>query len=80
MNHEIFADRRELYIDDLCVDEGCRGQGIARELYASVEDYAKEKGFDVVTLNVWCGNEGAMRFYEKAGLTPRNIMMEKKLC
>ena len=80
VNHEIFADRRELYIDDLCVDEGCRGQGIARELYEYVEIYAKEKGFDVVTLNVWCGNEGAMRFYEKAGLTPRNIMMEKKLC
>ena len=80
VNHEIFADRRELYIDDLCVDEGCRGQGIARELYEYVEIYAKEKGFDVVTLNVWCGNEDAMRFYEKAGLTPRNIMMEKKLC
>ena len=79
-DHEIFANRRELYIDDLCVDEGCRGQGVARELYERVEDYAKENGFDVVTLNVWCGNDGAMRFYEKAGLTPRNIMMEKKLC
>ena len=80
VNHEIFANRRELYIDDLCVDEGCRGQGIARELYRYAEGYGKEKGFHVVTLNVWCGNDGAMRFYEKAGLTPRNIMMEKKLC
>ena len=24
--------------------------------------------------------DGAMKFYENAGLTPRNIMMEKKLC
>ena len=79
-NHETFANRRELYIDDLCVDEGCRGQGIARALYQRAEVYAKQTGFDVMTLNVWCGNDGAMRFYEKAGLTPRNIMMEIKLC
>ena len=29
-----------------------------------------------VTLNVWCGNDSAMRFYEKRGLKPRNIHME----
>ena len=36
-------------------------------------------GCDFVTLNVWCGNESAMAFYEKLGLTPRSITMEVSL-
>ena len=76
----VLTDRKELYIDDLCVDETRRGQGIAKALYAHVCDYAKACGCAFITLNVWCGNEGAMKFYEKAGMTPRNITMETKLC
>ena len=71
--------RRELYIDDLCVDENRRGQGIAGELYRQACAYAKDRGCAFVTLNVWCGNDAAMAFYENAGLTPRHIMMEMKL-
>ena len=76
----VLTDRTELYIDDLCVEVTRRGQGIASALYAYVCDYAKAQGCAFITLNVWCGNDGAMKFYEKAGLTPRNITMEKKLC
>lgn len=74
-----FVPRRELYIDDLCVDENSRGQGIAGQLYRHVTAYAKECGCAFVTLNVWCGNDTAMLFYEHAGMTPRHIMMEAKL-
>ena len=73
------TDRKELYIDDLCVDENCRGKGIAKTLYAYVTDYAQNCGCAFVTLNVWCGNDGAMKFYEKMGLTPRKIFMEIQL-
>ncbi len=76
----VIADFSELYIDDLCVDETCRGQGVASKLYDHVCGYAKSVGCRSVTLNVWCGNDSAMRFYEKAGMTPRNIHMEMKLC
>ena len=71
--------RSELYIDDLCVDESYRGQGVSQALYNHISDYAVKQGFDFITLNVWCGNRRAMAFYEKIGLTPRNITMEKKL-
>ena len=54
--------RRELYIDDLCVDENRRGQGIAGQLYRHVTAYAKDCGCAFVTLNVWCGNDTAMLF------------------
>ena len=76
----VLTDRKELYIDDLCVDENRRGQGIAKALYAQVCDYAKAQGCAFITLNVWCGNEGAMKFYEAMGMMPRNIHMETKLC
>lgn len=74
------TERKELYIDDLCVDENCRGQHVGTLLYDHAVAFAKEVGCQFLTLNVWCGNEGAMRFYENAGLTPRHIMMETKLC
>ena len=76
----VLTDRKELYIDDLCVDENRRGQHIGSALYNHAVAFAKEIGCQFLTLNVWCGNDGAMRFYENAGLTKRNIMMEKKLC
>ena len=76
----VLTDRKELYIDDLCVDETRRGQGIAKALYAHVCAYAKDCGCAFITLNVWCGNDGAMKFYEAMGMTPRNITMENALC
>ena len=76
----VLTDRRELYIDDLCVDENRRGRHIGSILYDHTVAFAKEIGCAFLTLNVWCGNEGAMKFYENAGLTPRNITMETKLC
>ena len=75
----VLCDRKNLYIDDLCVDEACRGQGIARALYTHVCAWAKDSGCAFVTLNVWCGNDSALKFYEKMGLTPRKISMEIKL-
>ena len=75
----VLTDRVEIYIDDLCGDETCRGQGVAKALYEHTCAWAKDLGCAFVTLNVWCGNDGAMKFYEKMGLTPRKIFMEVKL-
>ena len=79
-NNPVLCDRKVLYIDDLCVDENIRGQGVAKALYARVVEYARELGCEAVTLNVWCGNDGAMKFYDKAGLKPQKIGMEYILC
>lgn len=71
--------RREIYVDDLCVDEKHRGQGVATALFRHVTDYARHRGCAFVTLNVWCGNSGAEKFYEAMGMTTRNRNMEIKL-
>lgn len=75
-DHSVLCDRKVLYIDDLCVDETIRGKGIATALYGSVCEFAKSLSCQAVTLNVWCGNDSAMRFYEKMGLKPQKIGME----
>ena len=71
----VLCDRKVLYIDDLCVDEGCRRQGIAKKLYDHVLCYARGLGCDAVTLNVWYGND-AQIFYEKCGMKFQKIGME----
>ena len=73
------TDRVELYIDDLCVDENCRGKGVATALYGYVKDFAKEIGCSHISLNVWCGNDNAQKFYEKMGMKPRSITMDQWL-
>jgi len=78
-NDNILTDIKTLYIDDLCIDEACRGQHIGKSLYEYVLSYAKEIGCYNVTLNVWQLNEGAMKFYEACGLSVQKIGMEKIL-
>ncbi len=68
--------RSTLYIDDLCVDEHIRGQHIGTQIYDAVIDFARKSGCYNVTLNVWCCNPSAMKFYEARGLKPLKIGME----
>lgn len=75
-NH-ILKDIKTLYIDDLCVDEACRGQHIGRQLYNAAFQLAKDCGCYNVTLNVWSCNPSALHFYESCGLLPQKIYMEK---
>ena len=78
-DNPVLCDVKSLYIDDLCVDETCRGQHVGSRLYDHVCRYAKEIGCRSITLNVWCGNDSAMRFYETRGMKPRKIYMEASL-
>ncbi len=72
----ILTDIKTLYIDDLCVDEGRRGQGIGRMLYDYVAEYAVKQGCYNLTLNVWADNRSALGFYESLGLRKQKIGME----
>ncbi len=79
IGNNILTDIKTLYIDDLCVDENIRGKHIGSSLYNAVLDFARKNDCYNVTLNVWSCNESAMRFYEKMGLKPQKVGMEKIL-
>ena len=73
---QLLEELDTLYIDDICVDENARGQGVGRALFEAVTTFAREKGCYHVTLNVWTCNPGAMAFYTKLGLVPYKTGME----
>ena len=72
----VLTPHKSLYIDDLCVDESCRGKGIGKVIYNEILRYAKMRGCYNVTLNVWCCNPSAMAFYESLGMKPQKVGME----
>ena len=77
----VMTDIKTLYIDDLCVEESCRGtdRHVADRLFDYAVDFAREQGCHNVTLNVWAGNERALRFYLRQGMTPQKFGLEKLL-
>ena len=75
-NDPVIADHTELYIDDLCVDETCRGKHIGKTIYEAIVRYAKMRKCYNVTLNVWSCNENAMAFYKALGMQPQKVGME----
>ncbi len=76
IDNSVLTDIKTLYIDDLCVDENCRGQHIGKALYEAAVSLAKEQGCYNLTLNVWSCNSSAMEFYKAMGLTPQKVGME----
>lgn len=70
---------KELFIDDLCVDENCRGTGIGKALFEYVKSRAKEFGCGEITLAVWSGNDKAYSFYKKLGMTDKETIMEYRI-
>ena len=79
VNNSVLTDIKTLYIDDLCVDEGLRGQHIGKALYRAAVQLAKDSGCYNLTLNVWSCNTSALRFYEAQGLVPQKVCMEQVL-
>lgn len=70
---------RTLYVDDICVDEGARGHGVATAIYRHIIAFARGSGFHNVTLNVWECNPGARKFYEAMGMSVQKTCMEQVL-
>lgn len=78
-DHAVLHKVKTLFIDDLCVKKGVRGQAIGQQLYQYALDFAKEQGCYNVTLDVWSDNQGAVAFYERLGMVAQKWRMEKIL-
>ena len=56
-----------VYMQDLCVSEDKRNNGIGARLVRAAKDYGKEHGVDFIRTQVFPGNVDGMRFYERNG-------------
>ncbi len=71
--------KKSVMIDDLCVDERYRGQGVGEALFDHVKNEARRLGCAEIILAVWEGNDRARRFYDKMGMKPKETIMEYPL-
>jgi ribosomal protein S18 acetylase RimI-like enzyme len=74
---DYFNDEQHGYISDLAVDKSFEGRGIGRLLLETAEDWARGKGYHLLTLYVFAGNTRAQRMYEKRGFIQEVIKYGK---
>jgi ribosomal protein S18 acetylase RimI-like enzyme len=55
------------HVADLAVTEGARRRGVGRALMEAGEAWARERGLDLVSLDVWSTNDAALAFYRRLG-------------
>ena len=65
-----------LDIDEFCVDEKHRREGIATAMIEFIKSFAKEQGYHRLELNMWEFNQDALAFYEAAGFETFRRYME----
>ncbi|MBS5306584.1 MAG: GNAT family N-acetyltransferase [Clostridium sp.] len=75
---DLLNDKFFAYIDEICIKESDRGQGLGRMLFDYSYDLVKSNGAESLELGVWSFNEGAIGFYRAMGMVEKNIRMEKK--
>lgn len=71
--------RKVMLIDEICVEESCRNQGIGKEMMEDVHALARAFGCSDLQLGVYPQNDGAVAFYQKCGFTIRSIDMQRKV-
>ena len=71
--------RKVMLVDEICVEESCRNQGIGKEMMADVWALAKAFGCTDLQLGVYPQNDSAVAFYQKCGFTIQNITMQRRV-
>ena len=71
--------RKVMVLDEICVEESIRGQGIGKAMMEDVHALAKAFGCTDLQLGVYPQNDGAVAFYQKCGFTIRSIDMQRKV-
>jgi ribosomal protein S18 acetylase RimI-like enzyme len=67
------------YVSMLAVVPEAEGQGIARQLMAAAEEWARAQGYRCLSLDVFASNERARRFYNLLGYDEDSVKLYKLL-
>ena len=67
------------HVADLVVAPAARGLGVGRALMAAGERWARERGFEMMTLHVFAENRGARALYEELGFKAEMIRYVRPL-
>ncbi len=69
--------RKIMLVDEICVEESCRFQGIGKEMMGDAQVLARAFGCDGLQLGVDPHNDVAVGFYQKCGFQISSINMKK---
>lgn len=73
------VNRKVMVVDEVCVEETLRNQGIGRAMMEDVHALAKAFDCTDLQLGVYPQNDAAVAFYQKCGFTIRSIDMQRKV-
>jgi ribosomal protein S18 acetylase RimI-like enzyme len=75
----IEANTKYAYVTDIAVTSKMRGQGIGLKLLEEAEAFSRQRGANVLRLNVLAKNRSARAFYERTGFRELEIKLIKPL-
>lgn len=67
-NNKILKQRKVIYIDEICISESARNQGIGKKLTENVIEYGRSINAESMELGVLDFNYNAIEFYESIGM------------
>lgn len=67
------------YVSLLAIEKGAEGQGLAHRLMQAAEDWARSRGYRLLSLDVFADNRRAVDFYERRGFRSETLRMVKPL-
>ncbi len=76
---DFFTHERHGHISTIVVEAACEGRGVGTALIEAAEAWCGERGYRLLTLHVFEGNESARRLYERAGFSVDVIKYTKTL-
>ncbi len=70
----MMTTRRNVYMEDLVVDEACRGKGVGGQMLEAVKDWGRQKGCQRLEFTSTSreNKENAVKFYESHGIMLRD--------
>ncbi len=76
---DYFTHERHAHVEVLVVEPAAQGQGVGRRLMDAAEEWARNRGYRRVTLNVFAQNDRARQMYERFGYEPETVHYLKEL-
>jgi len=76
---DFFTGRPGAHVEVVAVAREAEGQGLARVLLHAAETWARERGYNYMTLNVFVANQHARAVYEHLGYQAEIVRYRKSL-
>jgi len=73
------SKRRFGHIERVAVAHEAQGKGVAKELLQAADQWCKEQGFPMLTLEVFSANKHAIGFYEHLGFNNETQKMTRPI-